>query len=278
MRFKEFLNEAGGDLSFEEGFAAIRKDCSTFLRESKEHFMYRGMRGIGSSNQVLEMPHRTYRAPKDSTNWFNAVFNAGIDLAFEIENVRSRAIFCTGQPSETASYGEKFAIFPKGDFEFIWSPRLMDSYMWEDDMLHDLIGQLSPMSMGESEKYASIIIDGLRDFITRTGSIIHAATIILEDDSALEEIFQHEEMDLKPSASDIRSALNDVFRNEYVNDQKIVPALVAGKEILLYQTDGFYAVAVDNLTRWSRANYDNIEKYGDMTSEEIMTKLLFPDA
>lgn len=275
MRFKEFINESS-DINFEEAFEHIKKECKPFLSAYKENFLYRGMKGMHSV-QVLEMPHRSYRAPKDSANWFNAFFNAGLDLAYGIENIRSRALFCIGNPSEAANFGSKFAIFPKGDIELVWAPTMQDSFMYDEDIIHDLIKDLllnDSLRLAQIEPYATSIIDGFKELVSKDSSIIGATRRILTDDEDLEEIFKSEDLGAAPTADEIRDAMKTRFAELYDNSQRVDQAAKSGKEILLYQTDGFFAVSIDSLVRWSRATYENMEKYGDMTSEEMMSTLL----
>ena len=41
---------------------------------------------------------------------------------------RSQGVFCTGDIDGTREYGRCFIIFPVGNYQYLWNPRIFDLY------------------------------------------------------------------------------------------------------------------------------------------------------
>jgi hypothetical protein len=134
MRFKQFLLSESQNFSFEEGLQRIVADCKPFLHQSHGNPMYRGINSPNIEHEeVFFTHHPNNRSPKDSEPRFNFMFNALIDAAFDIQNVRRTSWFASGNWRQAKTYGQTHFVFPKGKFEFLWSPLINDSY--EDETI-----------------------------------------------------------------------------------------------------------------------------------------------
>jgi hypothetical protein len=131
LSFKQFLIESGPSMSkhdMEVIWNTIQKDCQPYLQElegTPETFMlYRGMR---KNDPVTIETTRKDRKPVDSDprlhnladEWFNSKFGF---------KARSQAVFASPSVGMTKRYGTVYAIFPIGDFQYVWSPKVNDFY------------------------------------------------------------------------------------------------------------------------------------------------------
>jgi len=115
---------------FDEAIKLIKRDCKSFLAQRGEGLLYRGVqKGLGKNIKTFskKVP-RTDRKPKNTLrsthqeldDWFNDNFGF---------RARSAAVFVTGDLRDARSYGAAYAIFPIGDFEFLWSPNIGDLFI-----------------------------------------------------------------------------------------------------------------------------------------------------
>ena len=144
MRFKNFLLNEQSKLTFEEAVAQIAVNCKQFLHESRGDPLYRGMGGSSGANITLS-PHPIDRPPVDSSAEFNFMFNAMIDAAFNLRDVRRRSYFATGNSTLAMQFGRVCFIFPKGPFEFLWAYELKDSFDNDRKIYEQLIRELDKL-------------------------------------------------------------------------------------------------------------------------------------
>jgi len=161
ITFKQFITEEEA-ITFRE---LIERDCKPFLQESKQHgLLYRGVAeggipidtalsirpGVDSPREhdliYWEKTVRQDRKPKDSQrqqhqimdNWFKKKFGFG---------ARSQTMFCLGETGKNLlrQYGVPCAVFPIGEFNYVWSPIVKD--------LYNEIGQdINKLKDGDEEK------------------------------------------------------------------------------------------------------------------------------
>jgi len=110
----------------------IKQDCQPFLEQAGGRLLFRGsnsfVSGKGPSKLFQKRTVRTDRKPlstdllvhQASDDWFHDEF--GI-------RGRSAAVFATGDHTAANTYGTVYAIFPIGDFKFIWSPVVRDLFV-----------------------------------------------------------------------------------------------------------------------------------------------------
>jgi len=105
--------------------AIIKQECKQFLSQSSGLSMWRG---ITSSEQLLKKKSRlNNRRPMDSPrgghNEVNKIFKQKFGHEFR------NAVFTTGDSTVAGHYGSIYAIYPIGDFKFLWSPSVKDLTM-----------------------------------------------------------------------------------------------------------------------------------------------------
>lgn len=130
--FKQFLSEDVSELA-----AFIEEHCAPFLRESeRKGFLYRGLRNIDTKTvhqlggeQFWEGKTRKDRKPVDSRQDDHEALDQWFDQNFGFK-ARSQAVFAVGSSisgkNVAKTYGTPFLFFPAGEFEYVWSPKVMD--------------------------------------------------------------------------------------------------------------------------------------------------------
>lgn len=163
MRFLQFLLE--GEASSENAILKMESACIPFLKEqgSRKNILWRGMsrRFELSNNHMVDV--KKDRRPLDTQlelhhaldDWF--LDNFGF-------RARSNAVFASGSENFALVYGDLYAIYPIGDFEYVWSPRIKDTLLLDQEANHLLarIEQKSGTKFDKEEwleQKANIIID-----------------------------------------------------------------------------------------------------------------------
>lgn len=276
MRFKEFLlQEDVQDFPILETLSKVKNECDHFLAEIEQAgvFLYRGMsQDVAKNGRGIFLPHRKFRAPRDSTAGFNLMFNTGIELALDIPLVRQSSIFCTNHRGEASEYGDTYFIFPKGDFGLLYSPEVLDSYVHEDTFLREIAGYFGiPDREEKGELYVGWI--GMKNMFkkawTHSGENMERAVhLIKTDDALIEQLLENypTKSDKKINAEMLCDALFDVFKGHYSTDTG--KAIKSEKETLLYKSEGFYAVKRDDLIHLIM---DNRDKEGQSPEEFLET-------
>jgi len=113
----------------------IKRDCQPFLNEIEDPFsLLRGLRPTPDwtvhKNVRIDdrMPMST---PENLHNSLNALFQKKFGASFR------NAMFCTGNLEQAKVYGMPFAIFPIGNYKYIWSPEFRDLYQKFDGFVWD---------------------------------------------------------------------------------------------------------------------------------------------
>ena len=103
----------------------IKNNCQPYLRENPEFEKFPLYRGINKTDAVIISPVRTDRRPLDTdVKTHNAIVK---ELSKRgIKANRNNSIFCTGDSETPYTYGNKYVIFPVGDFDFTWNPMVED--------------------------------------------------------------------------------------------------------------------------------------------------------
>lgn len=107
----------------------IKRDCKPFIKEMKKFssplLLYRG---VSNSELFISRTTNPKRMTIDSSRFVTAFFNKmaydNFGAKFRTENV----IFGSGSYGQAAGYGNVYAVFPIGDFKFLWSPKIIDFY------------------------------------------------------------------------------------------------------------------------------------------------------
>lgn len=123
MKLYEIKNED----DFEKYGELIKQNCKPYLNEigdiDSNSFILRGMRNI--DKQFVEKTVRKDRDPKLTPKPIHDFIDDWFKGNYQIK-IRSEGIFGTGDNRRAASYGKPYAIFPIGNFDYIWSPDIPD--------------------------------------------------------------------------------------------------------------------------------------------------------
>ena len=120
----------------------IKRDCKPFLESGLTRLMYRGMRN--KTKSFMKVPVRQDRKPKSTDRDIHNLADKWFDEKFGFK-ARSAAAFVTGDFNEALDYGALYAIFPIGDFKFVWSKKSFDLFV----SLFDLAGTVKKLEMLE---------------------------------------------------------------------------------------------------------------------------------
>lgn len=188
--FKDFLKEEEEaeefDQKINETVQLIKKDCAPYLAARGKTRLYRGLKnldtkttvfkdGENDNKLVLNIPVRKDRAAKDSGAWLHKALGNFTKEAYG-KNYRTEAVFAAGSTNTASTYGQPFQIFPKGDFDYIWSPYILDALNLDSNLI---LNQLLYWALSENETeelYAWVkevvldvikMSDALRDIIAK---------------------------------------------------------------------------------------------------------------
>lgn len=108
----------------------IARDCKPFLREinfpnNDNLWLYRGMSGMSDDRRMDPVAVRTDRKPVDTPLGAHNIVGQWMMKKFGWDP-RSAGVFGVGSYYTSTYYGTVYAIFPKGDFRYIWSPVVDD--------------------------------------------------------------------------------------------------------------------------------------------------------
>ena len=105
--------------------AYLERDCKPFLKAVGKYPLYRGM---PVNEDMMDLIPRKNRTPRDMKRDYHQT----LDILFKKKfgwKPRSSGIFCTGSQHTASQYGRIYSVWPKGQFKFIWSPKITDLYM-----------------------------------------------------------------------------------------------------------------------------------------------------
>ena len=124
IRFYQYIAEA--EISKEEIFEAIQKDCKPFLKAIDNNvFSYIIFRGTKDLKNFMKKKVRMDRKPLDTKKQYHKLLDDELYKKFKIRG-RTKCIFVTGNKIDARRYGNIYSIFPIGNFKFIWSPMVKD--------------------------------------------------------------------------------------------------------------------------------------------------------
>ena len=113
----------------------IKLHCQPFLNEIEDPFsLLRGLRPTEewAVNKAVRLDDRKpMSTPPKLHNDLNTMFTRMFGAPFR------NAMFCTGNKSQASVYGMIFAIFPIGEYKYIWSPEIRDLYQKFDEWRAD---------------------------------------------------------------------------------------------------------------------------------------------
>jgi len=144
MKSKDFLKEAGfmnawnnedNEHAWTENEWAkivktIHRDCKPFLVQAKGQRLYRGL-GNARDDFMKKTVRLSDRVPKDMPEEIHTKLNQYFLMKHGAKF--RNALFVTGDNSHAGEYGNLYKIYPIGNFEYLWSPKVNDLFThWED--------------------------------------------------------------------------------------------------------------------------------------------------
>jgi len=128
--------------SEEDIITLIKRDCQPFIQAHPSSLMYRGMKnksGAGyGEDEFFKQRVRQDRQPMSIRDRLHPLIDNWFEQEFGFK-ARSQTVFVSGDFMMAQNYGKVYAVFPIGDFKFVWSRDI-----------HDLFGNISAMT-SESE-------------------------------------------------------------------------------------------------------------------------------
>lgn len=105
----------------------IDEKCKPFLSQINSHndLLYRGMNKSINGYTIIQTPKN--RQPVDTPLEIHKALDEWFLKKFG-HRYRSNAAFVTPRFTEAKSYGNPYAFFPIGDFDFVWSNKFGDLY------------------------------------------------------------------------------------------------------------------------------------------------------
>jgi hypothetical protein len=144
MRLYEVVRKSYAPQAYSEDTKTLIEyiiaNCKPWMQAAYGEVAWRGVRKYKWLTRGETAPNafvrntRSDRVPKDSDKKLHKLYNLWIRLAGGVAN-RSNSIFVSGNRREAHAYGKVYAVYPIGQFNYTWSPRLDDWYSnLEQDM------------------------------------------------------------------------------------------------------------------------------------------------
>jgi len=126
------IDESVREETFVLMMTSILKDCKPFIKELTSHsyvrFLYSGRK---RDTDWFEGYVRSERKPRDLYIDIHEDFDKEFQKQFGYP-ARSNSLFCSGSQSQAYEYGISYMIFPQGNYKFLWSPEVIDLYLYLD--------------------------------------------------------------------------------------------------------------------------------------------------
>ena len=267
MRFKQFLTEDNLTFNFDRSLDHIARDCMHFLVLSDDKPLYRGIptRRVMSDGTILAhdlkqvhfTQHPINRPPRDATAGFTFMFNAMADTVFKIDKIRSKSIFGVGNVRVAEDFGALHFMFPAGQFSYLWSPVIKDSYDSNQKFFEKFREHISV----NYELHGIMASTVMRIFHDLAEKVPDVHKWIIDADDKSENLDIEIIKGVNPTlAADIErrqdenyfsvhdailDALHEIGHKFYEQNKNFGEAVKAGKEIMIYESEGYYSVPLD---------------------------------
>ena len=130
------LNEEVSKETLQEFASIVSANCKPFLKAINYDLslwhLFRGL-GVESNEYVHKNVRLDDRMPTDTPFLIHDDLNGYFKGKFG-EPFRN-ALFVSGAPHVSMSFGSLYTIFPEGDFTFVWSPKVFDLWVENKDGL-----------------------------------------------------------------------------------------------------------------------------------------------
>lgn len=213
------------------------------------------LRGLRiSNNRERKLPHPENRPPLGSSGSFTLMYNSVIDAGFKIPNIRSHSIFATGNIEAAKIYGNIFTIAPAGDFKFLWSPRISDSWTNENMLWNAIAKKLidDTLDINTTKLWYILSRDIFEDLKEHTDSSwVHTTThdklLSLYYNMFNLEKFLPKSINAGKFPSFFKKALQQVALEFFADNIHLKSAIESHNEILIYESDGYFIKPYENI-------------------------------
>lgn len=286
MRFKDYIQESEGELSFDELIKMVKQRCKPFVKNLPDRPAIRGI--IDTKGGFY--PQTKNRKAANSAPWLVFLLNAGIEGALGVQDVRSRAVFCSGRPEVTAGYGDTYFFFPAGNFDCVWSTAISDPFTWDVKILRELANDIM-----DTTKYPG---GGLLDVIeTAFDQLAKRSTVeafLAKDKQAMklaDDVFKKgyamneeppmdnfgetlvdEEPPMDNFGETLVDAVKEFFKRHYTKGD-FNRGIESGNEIMVYESAG-YVIIPAYLVRQHFFPENGFSKYSSSFYEKAWAKLI----
>lgn len=131
MRLNNYILNEGESpevKKFKRLWSKIESECVSILKiyrkANVKGFFYRG---LSSDQLITKRDVLKNRKPKDMDEYTQKHIDEKLFERFKWKP-RSEGLFVTGRYDRASEYGNVYAVFPIGDFKFVWSPEVYDLY------------------------------------------------------------------------------------------------------------------------------------------------------
>lgn len=267
---------------------------------------------------AIKSPHPEERAPKDSPSWFNYLFNLSFEMNTGVKDVRTKSVFMTSLDRTAGMYGEPHLVFPIGNVQYAFCPGVPDSYedsnfFWGYvadelcDEIPNLIAQadypLKPAHFRQGGIFGFFrsftILHRLIGGLSKTGVFKNWAELPLTDEQGdivvehLRDLYfvQNEDYDeLNTHYAEIQKhcmikwwrtiskIILQAYTSKYVISKDLPYARQRRDEVMVFSSDGYYAVDCDLLGTALATHFTNQPdedgKTGELHSDYLKYRMM----
>lgn len=248
MRFSQYLRENSG-IDLHEAIKLIARDCQPFLAASKGLALYRG---IKDAAPILDSPNPVGRKSVDMSHAATFMFNSMIDAAYNITDVRSKTIFASGLQGLALHFGQIYYIFPKGQIKYLWSDTIEDVYNQQNLVNSTITEHLPSGAQYNVQVLMRRMYEG--DDIFKTSGWVHARHTADLGKTLYDILYtiplpSRRDVVVSPATitAQLTHALQQAGLELYANSVNLDSAIKSGNEILIYESDGYYALRMDEV-------------------------------
>ena len=129
MKSKEFITESIiTEDEFKRYLDIIKRDCQPYLQQNSQPITKPLLRGMKENKPLIKKEVRKKnRKTLDTHSSIHKVVNKAFVENFGVPF--RNALFVTGSTLEAGGYGNRYIIFPIGEFKYIWSEEVKDLYV-----------------------------------------------------------------------------------------------------------------------------------------------------
>lgn len=103
----------------------INENCQPYLSMIEDPIKYKMLRGTNGKKSGDIIHTRPDRKPLHSSKFIHDIFEISFKQTGITAN-RSNSIFTTGYYNSALAFGSVYVVYPIGDFDFSWSPKVED--------------------------------------------------------------------------------------------------------------------------------------------------------